>query len=84
MKNGSAGITTYDLQGWRAMSGNDVSSKEKPMPISKDRVRFEYNSEKTIKEIKLGASYYDITSQKYVDKITLNPFTAAVLIRAPN
>lgn len=81
---GEPGIqTTYTLASWRsANSGFDQNSKKSPKTAtSVYDMRFEYNATSVAKTINLGAAYMDMTGVIYANAITLQPFTAVVLIK---
>ncbi len=72
----------YDLDTWKAKYRNDIAAKRPVKQIRNDDiVRFEYNPTRTSKTINLDGEYVDVKNNSYNNKIVLEPFTSAILIK---
>lgn len=72
--------TSYTLAQWQTYSSKDAHSMGKP-PITISKVRFEYNATKSPAIIPLDGTYEDVKSNVYVNSITLQPYTSAILFK---
>jgi parallel beta-helix repeat protein len=73
------------LANWQSYTGKDANSHKSPIAITNTNdIRFEYNASKTNKIITLEQPMIDVKSTKYVNSITLLPFTSVVLMVDPN
>lgn len=77
--NGSA--TLYDLAGWKALSGYDITSTKSPKTITDvSDISIVYNDTDVAEIVSLGSAKMGMDGTVYVSEITLQPFTSAVLI----
>ena len=78
-----SGYQHFSLKDWQSNSGHDEYSKPSPKKITHaSDLRFEYNATNSAKDISLGpGTYMDMCGITYNGKITLQPYTSAVLIR---
>jgi uncharacterized repeat protein (TIGR02059 family) len=73
------------LAKWQTYTGQDANSHKSPITITNTNdIRFEYNASKTNKVIVLDQPMIDVKGLKYVNSITLLPFTSVVLMVDPN
>ncbi|MEO7317315.1 MAG: right-handed parallel beta-helix repeat-containing protein, partial [Ginsengibacter sp.] len=73
---------TYNLQGWKSLSGMDGNSEGAPKSVpSVDDLRFEYNASPNAKTISLDGNYIDVRYNSFNGSITLEPYRSAVLMR---
>jgi uncharacterized repeat protein (TIGR02059 family) len=73
------------LANWQSYTGKDANSHKSPISITNTNdIRFEYNASKTNKIITLDQPMIDVKGLKYVNSITLLPFTSVVLMVDPN
>jgi uncharacterized repeat protein (TIGR02059 family) len=85
-ENALGNFFTYrTLANWQLYTGKDANSHKSPIAITNNNdIRFEYNASKTNKIITLEQPMIDVKSTKYVNSITLLPFTSVVLMVDPN
>jgi uncharacterized repeat protein (TIGR02059 family) len=77
--------TNLTLAEWQTYSGQDANSHESPIVITDIAdIDFYYNETKTNKVITLSLPMIDVKGAKYVNSITLLPFTSVVLMVDPN
>jgi len=77
----NGGLTTYDLAGWKTLSGYDADSTKSPKAIaSTGELSIIYNDTNSAEAVSLGGAKMGMDGTIYVSEITLQPFTSAVLI----
>ena len=83
---GGIPINTFrTLASWQSYTGEDANSHKSPISLTNTNdIRFEYNASKTNKVIVLSQPMIDVKGLKYVNSITLLPFTSVVLMVDPN
>lgn len=70
-----------NLATWRTQTGQESGSKTTPIVITDtNKIRFEYNATQLAKVVTLDGTYIDVKGTEYPGKITLQPFTSAVLL----
>lgn len=75
------GTVNRTLSSWQTYSVQDTRSKKSPKTITTSNdLRFEYNATKASKTIALPGTFIDVKGIKYINSITLKPYTSAVLI----
>ncbi len=75
----------YTLEGWQTYSGFDAHSHKSPIALADTADNdFYYNATKTNKIITLYQSMIDVKGIKYMNSITLLPFSSVVLMVDPN
>jgi uncharacterized repeat protein (TIGR02059 family) len=73
------------LANWQSYTGKDANSHKSPIAITNTNdIVFEYNASKTNKIITLDQPMIDVKGLKYINSITLLPFTSVVLMVDPN
>lgn len=69
------------LAQWQSVTGKESHSKKSPKTTTNmNDLRFEYNATNSSVVVNLGASYMDMKGTTYSGKITLAPYTSAMLI----
>ena len=82
--NVSGGTVNRTLAGWQTYSGMDGNSHKSPISITDtSNIDFYYNPTKTNKVIALAKAMIDVSGTKYVNSITLLPYTSVVLMVDP-
>lgn len=77
--------TPKSLPEWQNFYGHDINSKISPITLTDTSdIDFYYNETKTDKVIPLNEPMIDVKGNKYVNSITLTPFTSAILMVDPN
>jgi uncharacterized repeat protein (TIGR02059 family) len=80
----SIGWVDKTLSEWQLFTQKDVDSYKSPIALTNNKeIRFEYNASKTNKVINLDQPMIDVKGTKYVNSITLLPFTSVVLMVDP-
>ncbi len=81
-QTGSGGHCT-SLAQWQSQTGKDTGSAASPRTTTTiNDIRFEYNTTGTTKTVSFpGLTYVDMKNVAYTNSITLQPYSAAVLIR---
>lgn len=73
---------TYDLAGWKTLSGYDAGSTKSPITISDiSDFQFEYNASQSSKTIALAQPMVDSKGTKYSTSIILQPYASVVLMK---
>jgi len=73
------------LAGWQSFTKQDVNSHKSPIALTNNNgIMFEYNSSKTNTVISLNQPMIDAKGTKFVNSITLLPYTSVVLMVDPN
>jgi hypothetical protein len=73
------------LAEWRSFYGQDVHSFGSPQSISDtSKFRFEYNNTKVARTIPLSKPMIDFRGNKYVNSVTLQPYTSLVMMEDNN
>jgi parallel beta-helix repeat protein len=81
----STGSKNRTLVDWQSFTKQDANSHKSPIEVTDiNNIRFEFNETKTNKVITLDKPMIDIKGSKYVNSITLLPFTSVVLMVDPN
>lgn len=70
---------THSFANWKPMYGFDNNSTER-LTASTDKVLFFYNETSADKDLPLDQVYTDLRNVSYTGKITLKPFSSAILI----
>jgi parallel beta-helix repeat protein len=74
--------TTYDLVGWKTLSGYDVNSAKSSLVVSNSsEIILEYNASTTAKSVSVASPMIDVKGTKYSNSLTLQPFSSVVLIK---
>lgn len=77
--------TAYDLAAWKTLSGYDANSTKSPKAITTTAdFIFDYNASAAPKVVSFDGTYLDARNVPYIGSITLQPYTAAVLIKTEN
>ena len=81
--NNYKSVFGYTLAQWQPYAGFDAHSHKSPKAVTTvNDLRFEYNATSANKTITLDGNYIDVKNVSYNGKITLAPYTSAVLIRS--
>jgi parallel beta-helix repeat protein len=81
----STGLLYRTLAGWQSFTKQDANSHKSPISITdNNNILFEYNASKTNKVVTLDQPMIDISGTKYVNNITLLPYTSTILMIDPN
>jgi uncharacterized repeat protein (TIGR02059 family) len=81
----STGSKNRTLVDWQSFTKQDANSHKSPIAVTDiSNIRFEFNETKTNKVITLDKPMIDLKGSKYVNSITLLPFTSVVLMVDPN
>ncbi|MBW8327392.1 MAG: fibronectin type III domain-containing protein, partial [Prolixibacteraceae bacterium] len=74
--------TTYDLAGWKTLSGYDANSAKSSLVVSNSsEIILEYNASTTAKSVSIASPMIDVKGTKYSNSLTLQPFSSVVLIK---
>ena len=75
--------TNYNLQQWQTAYSKDINSHNTPKTVAnpESSMRFEYNNTKTSNSISLDDYYIDVKGKSYSGSVTLEPFTAIILLK---
>jgi len=77
--------TPKTLEEWQRLYGHDLNSKISPIILTDTAdIDFYYNETKTDKIITLNEPMIDVRGTKYVNSVTLAPFTSIILMVDPN
>ncbi|MBV5313777.1 MAG: right-handed parallel beta-helix repeat-containing protein [Prolixibacteraceae bacterium] len=78
--NGSA--TTYDLAGWKAVSGYDANSTKSPKAISTTAdIDFAYNATSIETSVSLAFAGISPSGSRVLQTTTLQPYTSVIVIK---
>lgn len=77
--------TTYDLAGWKTLSGYDANSIKSPKSIaSTSEIWFEYNNTNITQNTSLESNYYiDLLSTQYSGSIDIQAYSSKILLSIP-
>ncbi|MBN1598701.1 MAG: right-handed parallel beta-helix repeat-containing protein, partial [Bacteroidales bacterium] len=80
----SSGSKYRTLQGWQSFTGQDLNSGKSPVNVKDTAdIDFYYNATKFIKTITLAQPMIDVKGVKYVNSVTLEPYTSIILMVDP-
>jgi parallel beta-helix repeat protein len=81
----STGPENRTLAEWQSFTKQDANSHKSPVSIADTSlIHFYYNATQSNRFISLAVPMIDVNGTKYVNNITLLPFTSVVLIVDPN
>ena len=81
----STGSKNRTLAEWQSFSNQDANSRKSPVAIRNiNDIMIEYNATKLTRIITLEQPMIDVKGTKYVNSITLLPFTSVILMVDPN
>lgn len=74
--------TNYSLSGWQTFIGQDAASSGTPSGVTSATALLKYNTGSIAQAYPLTGTYISITGETYINTITLQPFTSAILFKA--
>lgn len=77
--------TSYDLAGWKTLSGYDATSTKSPKAISDvNDLLLEYNATSSPVSRSIAGSYIDLNNIAYLGSVTIPAYSSVVLIKSEN